>query len=367
MRMKDTADVLLISRKWPPAVGGMERSTYDLAQRLAEVRTLDTIVLPGRPNGSAPGGLAISRFGLATAAQLLVRAPVPIIHVADIASWPLGWIASLRHRKSRIILSAHGSDLSYALRGGWRAKLYDAYVRFGACRLRHATVIANSQWIAGLAREAGWTSVVTVPLAVSQAEPGTAADHNNALLFAGRIMADKGLSFIVERVLPLLDQRTRIRVAGPIWEQDEARVLDHPRVDYLGRLSSDELAREYRSALCVVVPSLAPEGFGLAAAEAAVAGGVVVASNHSGLTHAVPTESGFLVEAGEPQQWAQQIREIAGWSKDKRSTFVRRSRSAAAKRFSWARLVKDVLSVYDSEPELPKRPRSPQAPSTLAR
>lgn len=346
--MKAAADVLLISRKWPPAVGGMERTTYELAQRLAEERTVETMVLPGGRDGSAPGGLAISRFGAATAARLLTRRPAGIVHIGDIASWPLGWIASLRHSKSRVVLSAHGSDLSYALRGGWRAKLYGAYVRFGARRLPHATVIANSHWIAQLALDAGWTSVVTVPLATSQSSSAGAAAHNDALLFAGRIMAGKGLSFIVERVLPLLEESIRVRVAGPIWDEREARVLEHPRVDYLGKLGPDELAREYRCALCVVVPSLAPEGFGLAAAEAAVCGGVVVASNHSGLTDAVPSECGFLVEAGAPEQWAERITEIAGWSEPQRSRFVRRSARIASERFSWKRVLKDVLSVYDS-------------------
>ena len=367
MQAKGHPDVLLISRKWPPSVGGMERCTYELAQRLAEKRALEAIVLPGRSDGAAPGALAISLFGLATAVRLLVRGGAPIVHVADIASWPLGWIASLRHRRRRIVLSAHGSDLSYALRGGWRAQLYGAYVRFGAHRLPHATVIANSHWIAGLAKDAGWRSVVAVPLATSQATSTCPTDGNNALFFAGRIMPGKGLSFIVEQVLPLLDESIRVRVAGTVWDEDEERVLAHPRVDYLGRLEPRELAKEYRSALCVVVPSLGPEGFGLAAAEAAVAGGVVIASDHSGLAEAVLPQTGFLAESGAPEAWAERIRQIAAWSKQTRMAFTRRSSSVASKRFSWTRVVTDTLAVYDSDAEPPNPRRSPPAPSVRAR
>ena len=349
--MKGAFDVLLISRKWPPAVGGMERCTFELARRLAEERKLGTIVLPGRKNGSAPGALALSRFGLATAWRLLTGASAPVVHVADMASWPLGWLAAMRRPSSRIVISAHGSDLSYASRGGWRARLYGAYVRFGARRLRQATVIANSGWIAGLASKAGWRSVVTVPLATSPARGPAAPKHENAILFAGRIMRSKGLSFIVDEVLPLLPDDIRIRVAGTVWDDEEAQALENPRVDYLGRLGDDDLAAEYRAALCTVVPSITPEGFGLAAVEAAVAGGVVVASNHSGLMESVLPETGFLVEGGNAVEWAKRIREIAAWSRKERDNFVSRSSAVASERFGWSRVVKDTLTVYDSEPE----------------
>jgi phosphatidyl-myo-inositol dimannoside synthase len=341
-------NVLLISRKWPPAVGGMEKCTYQLAQHLAQLKQVEVIALPGRANGGAPQPLSIAAFGLATSMRLLARPAPAIVHVADIASWPLAWIAALRHPRSRIILSAHGSDLSYAERPGWRGRMYGAYVRFGARRLRRSTVIANSNWIAGLARQAGWAEVVTIPLGADAPQSDTANSHNGALLFAGRIMRAKGLAFLVEQVLPLVPENVRVRLAGTIWDEDEARVLEHPRVDYLGQLDADELAKEYRAALCTVVPSLGPEGFGLAAVEAAAAGGVVIASNHSGLAEAVLPESGFLVEAGNADAWARQIRKVASWSHADRRAFVERSSAAARERFSWKRVAEQTLAVYES-------------------
>jgi glycosyltransferase involved in cell wall biosynthesis len=341
---------IFVTRKWPPAVGGMETYCWELTQRLADHGALKVIALPGQANGAPPGAAARIGFGLTAAMRLACSRGGDVVHAGDVASWPLAWIASLRHPQSRIIVSAHGSDLSYAKRRGWRARLYDAYLRFGARRLRKATVIANSRWIAGLARDAGWRRVVTIPLATAHARGEFAPDHGNALLFAGRIMRSKGLSFIVNEVLPLLPDEVCVRIAGTVWEASEGRVLDHPRVDYLGRLNEDELAAEYRSALCTVVPSLTPEGFGLAAVEAAVAGGVVVASDHSGLQESVLPDTGFLVEAGNATEWARQIRKISGWSEKEREEFVRRSSAAASEGFSWSRVVKDTLSVYDGEP-----------------
>lgn len=345
-----TAEILLISRKWPPAVGGMERCIYELSSHLAEHRQVDTIVLPGRKGGRPPNGVALALFGLTASVRLLVRSPAKIVHVADVASWPLGWMASLRAPNSRIVLSAHGSDLSYAKRPGWRSKIYGAYVRLGARLLPRASVIANSTWMAALASEAGWEQVSTIPLATSQRPACARSGHNNSLFFAGRIMRSKGLSFLVEEVLPLLPADIRVRVAGPVWEPNEARLLKNPRVDYLGRLDPNELAREYGAALCTVVPSLGPEGFGLAAVEAAAAGGVVIASNHSGLAEAVLLEAGFLAEAGNATEWTKWILEVAAWRDKKRQAFIAKASAAVSKRYGWSRVVRDTLAVYDAEP-----------------
>ena len=346
-------ELIFVTRKWPPAVGGMETYCWELTQRLKDHGPLKVIALAGQADGAPPKVAARIGFGLSAAFRLVFSSAGHVVHVGDVASWPLAWIAWLRHPRSRIVLSAHGSDLSYATRAGWRPSVYRAYVRLGARRLRNATIIANSGWIASLATEVGWRSVVTVPLATSHARGEFVSNHNNSILFAGRIMRSKGLSFIVNEVLPILPEDIRIRVAGTIWELTEAQVLENPRVDYLGTLEEDDLATEYQTALCTVVPSITVEGFGLAAVEAAVAGGVVIASNHSGLTESVLPETGFLVEAGNAGEWATKIREIRVWSEKEREEFVRRSSAVASERFNWSRVVKDTLSVYDSEPDLP--------------
>jgi len=297
-----------------------------------------------------PTPVAIIKFGLAAAGRLLAGKPAQVVHVGDVASWPLAWVAAVRHPKSRIVLSAHGSDLSYAKRPGWRSKIYAAYLRTGARVLPRARVIANSTWIAQLAEEAGFRNVSKIPLATSLDHPASLATDNGALLFAGRIAPAKGLAFVVEQVLPLLPSEIRLRVAGTVWDQNEARMLKSDRVDYLGSLSSEALAAEYASAMCTLVPSLGPEGFGLTAVEAAVVGGVVIASNHSGLAEAVAPGIGYLVEAGEAKAWAQRIVEVAGWTTKQRASFVNKASAKAQQLYNWDRVVRETLSAYEDDP-----------------
>ncbi len=343
-----SAEVRFVTRKWPPAIGGMETCVFQLVAGLSKRREVDLIELPGAEDGSAPGAWALVGFGVGAAWRILRSKSADVVHVSDVASWPLAWIAALRHRSSRIVISAHGSDLSFTERPGWRPRLYRAYVRTGARLLRRRSlVIANSEWIAALARQSGFKNVIAVPLATEFTTSIGLNPNNGHLFFAGRIAKSKGLAFVVKEVLPLLPDHIRLRVAGTVWEQSEARVLQSDRVDYLGSLSADQLAVEFASSLCTLVPSLGPEGFGLVAVEAAVAGGVVIASNHSGLAEAVAPGIGFLEPAGDARAWAARISLVASWSPSERERFSGNAAATARALYNWDRVVSDTLRAYD--------------------
>ncbi len=328
-------------------MGGMEIYSVRLAEELAKSCNLDLHVLRGSSSGRKPGAARLIGFGLVSAWRLLRASPADVIHVADAASWPLGWIASLRHPTSRLVLSAHGSDISYANRTGLRAWLYRAYLRLGARMVGQSLLIANSRWIERLAQDHGFRRTTVVYLGATIAPPPNKADigHNGCLFFAGRIVRRKGLSAFVREVLPLLTNPPTIRVAGAIGDDEEAAILASRLVDYVGILEPDQLAKEYAAAICVIVPSIEPEGFGLVAAEATAAGGVVVASAHSGLLEALENGAGFTADPGDPAKWAEIIGRIRGWSPEERARFL-----AAHKRdplyFSWKRTADETIAAY---------------------
>lgn len=327
-------------------MGGMETYCLRLTEEMAKTQKLEIIALPGKSNGDVPSALSLIWFGITTALQLLFMKPVATVHIGDVASWPLGWIASLRHPRSKIILSAHGSDLNFATGTGPWSSIYAKYIWLASKLLGNAKIIANSEWIAELARGQGFAHVVTVPLATDMKANHVSSGHNGCLFFAGRIMPSKGLSFIVERVLPLLSQPLKIRVAGTVWDKQEGLILSAPAVEYLGVLEQDHLAQEFEQALCVVVPSLSREGFGLVAAEAAACGGVVLASDHSGLAEVVTKEVGFVVDSTIPADWAAAIEKIQNWSQKNRADHVRQSMSVARTQYSWDRTAQDTLAAY---------------------
>ncbi|MGH8961221.1 MAG: glycosyltransferase family 4 protein [Jatrophihabitantaceae bacterium] len=115
------------------------------------------------------------------------------------------------------------------------------------------------------------------------------AGEHPLVLFAGRLVHEKGVQTLLEAVRPLRARRPTLRLAvagtGPYESslQARARRLRIARsVDWLGFVPEDELARLFAAADVVVVPSLY-EPFGLVALEAAAAHTSLVVAEAGGL------------------------------------------------------------------------------------
>jgi phosphatidyl-myo-inositol dimannoside synthase len=346
--------VLFLTRKWPPAVGGMETYSVRLTSELAKHVSVETIALAGKPNGLPPSPWSFVGFALRATWALFKRSDAPkVLHIGDLASWPLALLRLLRAPRPVVVLSAHGTDVSYYRRKGWKGRLYGGYLKLGAFLNRDATVIANSAATASAATATGWHGASVVPLATDLTSPTMPFGHDDNLVFVGRLVERKGCFWFVQNVLPLLPDRIRVKVAGPVWDKAEEAALEDPRVDYLGSLDKDALVAEYRSALAVIVPNIDPssgefEGFGLVAAEAPAVGGLVLASATGGLVEAViDSETGFLLPPGDPQAWHDKIVEIAGWDEDRRAAFLTSAMARSRQVYSWSRVAEDVLAIYD--------------------
>jgi glycosyltransferase involved in cell wall biosynthesis len=344
--------IRFVTRKWPPAVGGMETYSARLVESLRELAEVGVIALPGQENGSPPSAAMLTCFGLVTAARLLFSTPTEIIHIGDMATWPLAWIARLRSRPTRVALSAHGTDVSFPLRNGLAARLYGLYLKLGAKLLPSAVVIANSTTTAQTAKTYGFAHVTVVPLATDVQDNPATGKHGTSLLFVGRLTPRKGCAWFIKNVLPLLPEDMTLRVAGTVWNEKELAALNDPRVEFLGPIYGQDLRREYASALCVVIPNIDVatrefEGFGLIALEAAAAGGLVLASCHSGLREAViDGETGFQLPPGVPGPWVEKIRDIGNWPDERRNAFLANAITTIKQHFSWERVARETLMAY---------------------
>jgi len=345
-------NVLLITRKWPPAVGGMETYCIELAAALKLHVNLSVKALPGRESGAPPTALALIGFGLRSLIGLMgARQRYDIIHAADMAIWPLALAASMRRSCAKVVLSAHGSDVAFANRGGVLSLLYRFYLRLGARLLRNSTVLANSRATATLLERHGYDHLKIIPLA-AQTTPTALQPPQPYLLFVGRLTKQKGCRWFIENVLPDLPESLSLWVVGPVIDESEKTALAAMRVAYHGPVRSEELVQLRRNALAVIVPNIdsdptAFEGFGLAATEASAAGGVALAANVFGLKDAViDGRTGYLLPAGEPEVWARKIKVIAGWTQEEREQFITRSVNETAEFFSWARVARDTVAAY---------------------
>lgn len=183
--------------------------------------------------------------------------------------------------------------LPCSLRSGIPPQLW----RYGSLReraLAHVdALLAPSRFTADLHRTAGVTRPVHVlPLFTrtpSRQERDTAGGRSSRgapFLYVGRLTPSKG---IVELLETLASTAHVLEIAGDGELRDalERRYASHPRIRFLGRLGAAELARAYARARAVIVPSLAPETFGLSVIEAMSFGTPVIARDSGGCAEIV--------------------------------------------------------------------------------
>jgi glycogen(starch) synthase len=137
-------------------------------------------------------------------------------------------------------------------------------------------------------------------------------------LFVGRLVAEKGPGIAVHAVARMRDMGIPARLdfagAGP----DHATLAElavhlniAQHVKFLGALSQDRLAHAYAEATALLVPSIVPETFGQAAAEASLAGRPVLASRLGALTETVSDGvTGLLFPHGNVEALAALMMEI---------------------------------------------------------
>lgn len=355
------SSILFVTRKWAPAMGGMETYCHRLTEELAKSHTVDIIALPGRADGSPPPAASLLGFPFTILRRWLARTNTPdVLHIADMALWPVGLLAA---KRTQVVLSAHGTDVSYPRRGGVKGSLYGAYLRLGSSLLSRAKVIANSAATEAALHENGWQNTDVVALATDIRLPAPAKAPRRTILFAGRLVRRKGLSWFVENVLDQLPSDITLEVAGTQWDPAEDAALRHPRVEYLGRLGPDALADAYAASLCVILPNLELpngefEGFGLIACEASAAGGVVLAANCGGLTEAViDGQTGYLLTSGAKEPWLKTILRISAWSADQRSAFISHAIGKTVRHYNWQRVAEETAVAYAPEAIATAKPR----------
>lgn len=186
-------------------------------------------------------------------------------------------------------------------------------------------------------------------------------DDIPVLLFVGRIQPLKGPDLAVRTLAALASGRGGRRDAlllvvggasGREGDHEVERLLD--LVDDLGLAEQVRfvppqphhiLSTYYRAADVVLVPSRS-ESFGLVALEAAACGVPVVASAVGGLRSLVDhADSGFLVDARDPEQFAAHVRHLLD---DPLAAITMGARAAQrAKRYRWALAAAGLRRTYD--------------------
>jgi glycosyltransferase involved in cell wall biosynthesis len=349
-------NVLFITRKWPPAIGGMETYSVELAKALAPLVALSTIVLPGTERGLRL--ISLFLFVLRAARHLwTARGKYDVVHFGDMALFVLARWNRVISPSTRNVVSLHGLDTVYHRRPGLLPWLYGRLMAWAARSDCVDLYVANSRATKRALTASGIGPVTVVPLGtrIDGTDRPKGVDHpDNYVLFLGRVMARKGPGWFAERVADALPDGIGFKVLGTVWEPAElAKIKASDRSAYLGVLGKTEERALCERAIAVVLPNRENrsgqdiEGFGLVAVEVAALGVPAIAANTEGLQDAIiDGVTGFLVEPGNEDAWIRKIKEIHAWSPAERRRFIDRSLETLDARFSWERVARDTRDIY---------------------
>jgi glycosyltransferase involved in cell wall biosynthesis len=305
-------------------------------------------------------------YAFVRALLVLGTRQVDVIHIGDPVLAPLGLILRSIGRQP-VVVNAHGLDVVHPNR------VYQAIVP--ACLRRLDCVICISEHTRRqcLARgiKAENTRVIPVGvlterfnLSLTQEEQRLWLDRwdltsrpQHILLTVGRLVARKGVRFLVSRVLPALatlrdDWMYLVVGDGPERGRIEAAVRNaglEEKVRILGRVSVEELQATYAVADLFVMPNIPvagdSEGFGLVTLEARAAGLPVVASSLEGISDSFDSrDDGVLVPPGDAEAYVEAIDTLLQAELTPADRLRRRRQIES--RYDWSQIAQEYLAVF---------------------
>ena len=369
--------VLELSQRFPPALGGVERTLEELVVRLiragVDVEVFTTDLERNRPFARrrfppSPLGVAVRRFravralplplGLGVVAPGMLTAAltedVDLVHAHAFGYYPC-WVGATVRRVGRVplVVTPH-FDRG---RGTWVSSAYHRAVVRGSL-LPADRVIVQSHAEADLLRRLGLPEekLVQIPTGVAMEEfaweRSAPQDGPLRLLSVGRLdLEQKGLTELVHAVAELPPAvRSHVEFVGDDW--GGARVLREladrlgvgSRVTIHASVPRDAVLEAYRHADVLVLASRF-ESFPRVILEGMAAGLPIVASRVGGVPELVEEgRNALLVPPNDPKALAHAIRDLAQ-DPDRRAQFGRASRRRA-ELYDWSRLLPRNVALF---------------------
>ncbi|MEH1822700.1 MAG: glycosyltransferase family 4 protein [Nostoc sp.] len=219
------------------------------------------------------------------------------------------------------------------------------------------TFIANSEYVRQELIKNGVPPEQTVTLHCGISIPQTATaplslevHQNHRILFAGRIVSDKGLEWLLKTLIHT-DPKIQLDIAGEGWERPRLEKLANTlglnkRITWHGWCDADKLNKLYQQCFAVIFPSVWPEPAGLITLESYARYRPVIASAVGGIPeHLQDGETGILVPANDIQKLADAIHEL--YIDHEKSRYIgEQGHALLMKEFTMAAHVNNLRTIY---------------------
>jgi glycosyltransferase involved in cell wall biosynthesis len=341
-------NILVVSHKYPPSIGGMQTQCFELVQGLKKHHEVHECIYRGK--GSNVIFLLTAWW---KSMKIMKKVHVDMVYANDglmaFCLTPLYWF-----KKPKMAVTIHGLDVVFPL------KFYQRWLKKYLSRF--AGVIAVSDPTSEELKNRGIVQNQTVirngfaPGEKSQMKPvdkkaiadklGVNISSKKMLVSIGRSVRRKGFSWFIENVLPNLDEEVIYVIIGPTigdhdkirrqqkklprslfktlvllngTPMDELRVHEliveknlEKRVHHISNLTNEEVNQFLMAADLFVMPNIKVagdyEGFGLVALEAVMAECLCIASRVDGIPSAIEHEkNGILLPPEDGKQWSSTV------------------------------------------------------------
>lgn len=233
--------------------------------------------------------------------------------------------------------------------------LYSRSRGTGAWTRQVPAIVCDSAYVRERHVENGFVEtrlhVIPTPVRIPAHVDRARETRGRNVLFVGRITPQKGLAYLV-RAFAALSGPTRLIVAGDGYGlsamQELARRLElESRIDFLGRVSQEEVGELYRRAAVLAVPSVWPEAWGMVGPEAMAHGMPVVAFAVGGIPEWLAHgETGYLVAPKDITALAARLQALLD-DVDLGRRLGAEGRRVALDRFTMDRHVDQLMSVFE--------------------
>lgn len=378
-------EILCVTHKYPPSIGGMEKQSYELIAGLGKYYQTHVIAYQNSGNKS----VWFTWLRAKIEATLKAHPGISLIHLND-GSMGAACLWLQNRAQIPVVVTYHGLDITFPL-GIYQRRIVPRLAQYaGAICVSEFT---RSECIGRGFNGANTFTVrngVDIEMGNIPSDPGIVEKLKNRfgvdvtgkqiLLATGRPVKRKGFSWFMKHVMPLLGEDTLLLMTGPM--KDEPTFLERnistlpgghhlqlllgiasdaeevnellkttKNAHHLGSIPYDDLLQLFSLADLFVMPNIRvegdEEGFGLVALEASIRGTYVLAAGIEGITDAViDGENGSLLPTGDAQAWAKKIKELLS-DKTRLAVLSEKGKHFTRANYSWYNMVNGYKEVFD--------------------
>lgn len=279
---------------------------------------------------------------------LLKKYRIDVIH----AHWliPQGMIAvvarRLARRRPRLVCTAHGSDLL-----GLQGKFFNWIKRWTIAQTDKLTVVSNALRDTARTHCKTEIDIEVIPMGVDLQNlfvlPRERAPRaENELLCVGRLVPNKGISYIVRAMPHILKSHplTKLIIVGDGPDRNRLTELVNTlnlaeKIEFVGALNHADLSIYYQRATIFISASL-QEGFGLVLAEAMGCGCPVIATELPAVRDIIINgKTGLLCRQQDSDDIVTHVRYLLD-NPEKRQEISQTARKYVVEQFDWTKIAR---------------------------